>query len=83
MGWCRLSDTVTHPILTQIGDQEFFYFLHSYALPVDANTIASARHAESFSAIACRDNFVAAQFHPERSSNAGSRLLRNFLSSDT
>lgn len=79
MGWCRLSRTAEHPLVQQIDDQEFFYFLHSYALPVDPNTVASAQHANSFSAIACRNNFVAAQFHPERSSTAGSQLLRNFL----
>ncbi len=79
MGWCETSWTGTHDILTDIDDGSWFYYLHSYALPVSDNTIATARHAEEFSAIVHRDNFVAAQFHPERSSAAGSRLLENFL----
>jgi len=54
-------------------------FTHSYALPVTGNTLATARHAEDFSAIVGHENFVAAQFHPERSSAAGAKLLQNFL----
>ena len=50
-----------------------------HALPVADSTLATAQHAGPFSAVIGRDNFVAAQFHPERSSAAGARLLRNFL----
>jgi glutamine amidotransferase len=42
-------------------------------------TVATADHAEPFSAIVSQSNFVAAQFHPERSSAAGSLFLKNFL----
>ncbi|MBT8088477.1 MAG: imidazole glycerol phosphate synthase subunit HisH, partial [Gammaproteobacteria bacterium] len=42
-------------------------------------TIATADHECTFSAVVRHDNFVATQFHPERSSAAGARLLRNFL----
>lgn len=79
MGWCATNPTSAHPVLDGIGDGSWFYFLHSYALPVSSATIASARHSGDFSAMVCKDNFVAAQFHPERSSDAGARLLRNFV----
>jgi glutamine amidotransferase len=79
MGWCATRVTAAHPVLDGIGDGSWFYFLHSYALPVSSATIASARHSGEFSAMVCKDNFVAAQFHPERSSDAGARLLRNFV----
>jgi glutamine amidotransferase len=79
MGWCATRPVVTHPVLNGIADGSWFYFLHSYALPVSSATIASARHTGDFSAMVCRNNFVAAQFHPERSSDAGARLLRNFV----
>jgi len=79
MGWCPVTVTTTHPILPDSGQSEWFYFLHSYALPVSEHTIATADHAASFSAMIARNNFVAAQFHPERSSSAGARLLRDFL----
>ena len=79
MGWCATTVTRPHPVLDGIGDGGWFYFLHSYALPVSVTTIATARHSEEFAAVLEQDNFVAAQFHPERSSVDGARLLRNFL----
>ena len=71
--------TRDHSLLNDIEDGSYFYYLHSYALPVSDYSLATAEHAEAFSAVVGRDNFVAAQFHPERSSVAGAQLLRNFL----
>lgn len=79
MGWCSTRLTAAHAILEGIEDESFFYYLHSYALPVSDTTLATAVHKEEFSAIIGRQNFVAAQFHPERSSMAGALLLQNFL----
>ena len=79
MGWCSIANKADHAILSGIENESWFYFIHSYALPVSKYTIAEACHFEPFSAMACKDNFIAAQFHPERSSAAGSRLLRNFM----
>jgi glutamine amidotransferase len=82
MGWCAATRTGRHAILRSIENGSYFYFLHSYALPVSRHTIATAKHASTFSAIICRDNFIAAQFHPERSSVVGSTLLANFIGSE-
>ena len=82
MGWCELALTQQHDVLTNIANGDYFYFLHSFALPVGDLTLASASHAEPFSAVIARDNFIGAQFHPERSSGAGARLLKNFLEVD-
>lgn len=79
MGWCATRRTGEHTLLHEIDDGSHFYFLHSYALPVSHCTLATAEHAEPFSAVIAHENFVAAQFHPERSSAAGARLLKNFL----
>ena len=79
MGWCPLQLRNEHPVMNGIENGAYFYFVHSYALPLGAETLASADHAQSFSAVIGKDNFVAAQFHPERSSATGSRLLENFL----
>lgn len=79
MGWCPLQVRNEHPVLEGIDDGSYFYFVHSYALPLGVDTLASADHAQSFSAVNARDNFIAAQFHPERSSASGSRFLDNFL----
>jgi len=79
MGWCPVTRLTEAPVLEGIDDGSYFYFVHSYALPPSEYTIATARHADAFSAVVSRDNFIAAQFHPERSSADGARLLRNFL----
>ena len=79
MGWCATHSLSSHQILDGIGDGGYFYYVHSYAVPVSENTLATARHSEQFSAVISKDNFIAAQFHPERSSKSGARLLKNFL----
>jgi len=78
MGWCRTTHGGNQPLLEGIDNGEYFYYLHSYALPVGDYTLATARHSGEFSAVVRYRNFFAAQFHPERSSAAGARLLRNF-----
>ncbi len=80
MGWCQTELKSPHAVLRDIENGSHFYYLHSYALPVSNNTLATALHDREFSAVIGKDNFVAAQFHPERSSIAGAQLLRNFLS---
>lgn len=79
MGWSQIELQKPHALTRDIEDGDYFYFLHSFALPVSKHTLATAAHNDSFSAIIGRDNFVAAQFHPERSSTAGSRMLASFL----
>ena len=79
MGWCPVTKTADAEVLDGIADGSYFYFVHSYALPPSEFTLATAHHADTFSAVIGRDNFVAAQFHPERSSADGARLLENFL----
>ncbi len=79
MGWCKTNPVDEHPILQGIEAASFFYYLHSYALPVCEHTVATAAHRDEFSAILVHNNFIAAQFHPERSSAAGARLLQNFV----
>ena len=79
MGWSQILFDVNHPLLDGIIETSYFYFLHSYAVPPAEYTIATADHGVPFSAILAERNFFAAQFHPERSSVAGSRLLQNFV----
>jgi glutamine amidotransferase len=79
MGWCETNFRGEDPMLRGIANNSYFYYLHSYALPVSDHTLATANHTGEFSAIVGYRNFFAAQFHPERSSAAGARLLQNFL----
>jgi imidazole glycerol-phosphate synthase subunit HisH len=55
------------------------YFTHSYAAPVTGDCIAETKHANTFAAAVERDNVFGVQFHPEKSSDAGLQILRNFL----
>ncbi|MFK8052017.1 MAG: imidazole glycerol phosphate synthase subunit HisH [Woeseiaceae bacterium] len=79
MGWNQLVDVKTCPLLTDITAGSYFYFIHSYALPVSSTTQATCHYQTPFAAVIQRDNFFGTQFHPERSAKAGRRLLSNFL----
>lgn len=79
MGWSPASLARQHPLLNGIADRSYFYFVHSYALPVADYSLATAKHTDEFTAVLTHENFCATQFHPERSSAAGARLLANFL----
>jgi len=81
MGWCAVKKIADHDLLASASSGSYFYFVHSYALPVTDNTLAIASHTDAFSAVVGCDNFVATQFHPERSSADGARLLKHFIGS--
>ncbi len=80
MGWNRIERTRDSELLNGIPDGTHFYFVHSYAIDVTDDTLAVAEYGKSFTAIVERENFSAAQFHPERSGKYGAQLLNNFLS---
>ncbi len=79
MGWSPIRFSASHPLLNGIGAGTCFYFVHSYMLPPGDFTLATTVHDGEMTAVLAHANFYATQFHPERSSSAGSRLLRNFL----
>jgi len=79
MGWNTVLTGRTVALLEGIANDARFYFVHSYAGPVNAFTLASCDHGPPFAAMVQRNNFSGVQFHPERSGAAGARLLRNFV----
>ena len=79
MGWNTISTGRAPALLDGIAADARFYFVHSYAAPVNAFTVASCDHGTPFTAIVQRGNFSGVQFHPERSGVAGARLLQNFV----
>ena len=81
IGWNRLlpRGEGRHPLLSGVEDGAHVYFVHSYAAPVSAYTVASCSYGVDFTAIVARGNFMGAQFHPERSGPVGARILANFL----
>ena len=82
MGWNQLAPVRDDPLLEGISNQDYVYFVHSFALPVSDMTLATADYGDPLSAIVRRRNFWGTQFHPERSAAAGARLLANFLKLD-
>lgn len=79
MGWNQLTPQAGHPLFRNIPAESYFYFVHSYAMPVNACTIAQCDYGQPFSAAVQKDNFYGVQFHPERSGKAGAQLIKNFL----
>jgi glutamine amidotransferase len=80
MGWNQLEFKVSNPLLNDIAESDYVYFVHSYCAPLSDATLAQCSYGEPFSAIVQRGSVYGAQFHPERSARIGSLLLRNFLS---
>lgn len=80
MGWNQVQHTLDHPLWHGIADQSRFYFVHSfYADPHPMNQVAGlCTYQTPFAAAIARENIFATQFHPEKSSDAGLQLLRNF-----
>ena len=79
MGWNRVYPKAGNHLFRGIEDGAYFYFVHSYAMPVNPCTIAQCSYGEPFTAAVQKDNFYGVQFHPERSGAAGAQLLKNFL----
>lgn len=68
------------PLLQNINSGEYFYFTHSFVAPDSPATLAHTRHSVCFpSVVAYRETAFGVQFHPEKSSQAGAQLLRNFV----
>jgi imidazole glycerol-phosphate synthase subunit HisH len=79
MGWNLTSLAPDCPLFAGLPGAAHFYYVHSYAAAPGAATVAVADYGGEFSAVVAHGNFHGAQFHPERSGQAGARLLANFL----
>lgn len=79
MGWNTFSEKISHPLLGSIDSEAHFYYVHSYYAPVTEYTAAACHYINDFAAVVCKDNYIGVQFHPEKSGQAGSLLLQNFL----
>lgn len=78
MGWNQLEN-VQDSLLEGINEGAFVYFVHSFYVPITDYTIATTNHILSFSSAMRKGNFMATQFHPEKSGSVGERILTNFL----
>lgn len=79
VGWNALEQARPSRLLAGLDPGSHVYFTHSYAAPVTADCVGATTHAEPFAAAVERDRIFGVQFHPEKSSDAGLRILRNFL----
>ena len=79
MGWNNFS-SANGLLLHNVKANENVYYVHSYYACLSEFTKGECDYINPFSATLERDNFFATQFHPERSSNSGKNILKNFLS---
>ena len=81
IGWNSVEIHKNSPVFKDIDDGEFFYFVHSYYVHAEDRSIASATIEYGVIADAAveKGNIFATQFHPEKSSDMGLRVLNNFL----
>lgn len=78
MGWNQLEEMKDN-LLSGLSEDAFAYFVHSFYVPITDYTIASTHHILSFSSAMRKGNFMATQFHPEKSGSVGECILTNFL----
>ncbi len=79
MGWNQLARLRADPLLESVAENDYVYFVHSYAAPESDITLATTEYGTQLSAVVRRANFWGTQFHPERSGGTGSQILANFL----
>jgi glutamine amidotransferase len=79
MGWNQTVAIPDSALFSGIERDQYFYFVHSFAVTPCEYTLASCTYGQPFSAALHKDNFYGVQFHPERSGEAGARLLKNFI----
>ena len=80
VGWNQVRQRGNHPLLADIQDNAFFYFVHSYSCEADdrAVVIGETDYGALYPSVVARENICGVQFHPEKSQAAGLRLLANF-----
>jgi len=78
MGWNSIQPQ-SEQLFGGLGDAPYVYFVHSYYVPLCADTAAVVDYIQPYSAAMQKGNFYTCQFHPEKSGKVGERILRNFL----
>ena len=78
IGWNEVSNLKTD-LFKGISEKEHIYLVHSFYAPLSKETIATSDYGLSYSAALAKNNFYGVQFHPEKSSQVGEKILKNFL----
>jgi glutamine amidotransferase len=78
MGWNSLT-SLKSPLMKNVEENSYCYFVHSYYVPVSEHTIAITDYIQPFSSALNKKNFYGVQFHTEKSAEVGEQILKNFL----
>ena len=78
MGWNKIEFD-DNELFKNIPKESYFYFVHSYYLPINAASIATAQYGVKYTSAIARNQYYGVQFHPEKSGSAGLQLLQNFI----
>ncbi|QXP53336.1 MULTISPECIES: imidazole glycerol phosphate synthase subunit HisH [unclassified Cellulophaga] len=78
IGWNQIQD-LRSELFNEVSEEEYIYLVHSYYAPICEETIATSDYDVIYSAALQKDNFYGTQFHPEKSSSVGEKILLNFL----
>ena len=78
IGWNEISNLKTS-LFKGVAEKDHIYLVHSFYAPLSKETIATSEYELPYSAALAKDNFYGVQFHPEKSSMVGERILKNFL----
>ena len=78
IGWNQISN-LKSGLFTGVGEKEHIYLVHSFYAPLCKETIAVSEYELNYSAALQKNNFYGTQFHPEKSSDVGAKILQNFL----
>lgn len=82
MGWNQVVWQKDHPLIKNVPSNSYFYFVHSYYAAPERKEDSLGKTVygeEEFTSVVARENVFAAQFHPEKSQEAGLEILKNFI----
>jgi glutamine amidotransferase len=79
MGWNSVDIKSESKLMNGISSGSYFYFAHSYYLPLNQYTKATVEYPDEISAVVEKENYFGVQFHPEKSGENGIRLIKNFI----
>ena len=77
-GWNNIYD-LKSDLFRGIAENSFCYFVHGYFAELGKTTIAKTDYVQPYSSALHKGNFFGVQFHPEKSADAGERILKNFI----
>ena len=78
IGWNQIEN-LKSDLFKGINENEYMYLVHSFYIPLNDEAIATTEYGIKYASALQEKNFYGVQFHPEKSSNAGALILKNFL----